>query len=188
MRVSSFRLLGATNRPGAMRPDLGARLKLSLRLPGLNERREDIPLLALHLLRSIARENRDIAARLFPRGNLEEEPPIALELMNALVRRVYKTHVRELEALLWEALTAGPEGVLGVPRRSSTPLDPGQPGETKTPSRPAPSKPFSAQALEAALAENEGNLERTWRALGLGSRHVLARLMAKHGIRRRERA
>jgi DNA-binding NtrC family response regulator len=46
----------------------------------------------------------------------------------------------------------------------------------------------SRAAIEAALRETDGNLERTWRKLGLGSRHVLARLMTRHGIVRRKTA
>jgi DNA-binding NtrC family response regulator len=184
VRVSDFRLIGATNQPNALRPDLAARLKLRLHLPGLDERREDIPLLAAHMLRSIARRNSDIAERIFPGGDVEgTEPRMALALVDTLLRRAYRTHVRELEAFLWEALAAAPEQVLGIPRRTSPSLDPVGPN---APPRAATPQQFSAEAIEVALAENEGSIERTWRALGLGNRHVLARLIAKHGVRRKE--
>jgi|RhiMethySRZTD1v2_1073278.scaffolds.fasta_scaffold01725_17 DNA-binding NtrC family response regulator len=177
LRVSDFRLIAATNSPGRLREDFAARLKLSLETPTLNERPEDVPLLAVHLLRRIAASNPDVGKRLFPGGNLEAEPSIAIGFIDSLVRRQYRTNVRELEALLWEALREGPERTLDVPQ-------PARSQESARPSRPARSKPPSAGGLEEALIENDWNLEQTWRALGLSSRHALARLMAKHGLRR----
>src|SRR5262249_18718390 len=44
-RRSSFRLIGATNRPQQLRHELKRRFQREVRIPGLAERREDIPLL-----------------------------------------------------------------------------------------------------------------------------------------------
>ncbi len=181
-RVSDFRLLAATNRPDALRTDLAARLKLRLRVPGLDERREDIPLLATHILRAIAAKHEDIGGRLFPGGNLREEPRITLELADALVRRPYRAHVRELEAVLWESLAESAEPPIGVPRRA---IVAPEPAAGRAAPQPSTRREISAQDIETALADNGGSVERTWRALGLASRHVLARLMAKQGVRRK---
>jgi two-component system nitrogen regulation response regulator GlnG/two-component system response regulator HydG len=180
VRTSDFRLIAATNRPAQLRSDLLARLKLSLSTPSLNDRREDIPLLVVHLLRSIATANADIGKRLFPQGESSPEPRVRLSFIDALVRRTYLTHVRELEGLLWQALLEGSEGSLDFPSR---------PPETGT---PTPSddrahqlrRSLTPTTIEAALNEHDGSLERTWRALGLSSRHALARLISKHGLKK----
>jgi len=183
-RVSEARFVGATNRPELLRPDLAARFRLSLRMPGLNERIEDIPLLVLHILRSIARTSADMRARIEPDG----APRVAIRFVDALMRRRYTTHVRELEGLLWKALADrderanGKDGVLDG-RLEELRDEPSSPSR-QVPVAKADPRKVSARAIASALAENEGNRERTWRALGLGSRHVLTRLMAKHGLRR----
>ena len=177
LRVSDFRLIAATNGPSRLREDFAARLKLSLETPTLNERPEDVPLLVVHLLRRIAASNPDVRTRLFPGGDLDAEPSVATGFIDSLVRRRYRTNVRELEALLWEALREGPERTLDVPQAARLPV-------SARPSKPPRSKLPSASTLEGALLDNDWNLEQTWRALGLSSRHALARLMAKHGLRR----
>jgi DNA-binding NtrC family response regulator len=175
--VSDFRLIAATNDPTRLRHDFAARLKLSIEMPTLNERLEDVPLLVVHSLRKIAASNPDLRTRLFSDGDLSVEPSVAIAFIDALVRRSYRTNVRELEALLWEALREGPDRMLDMPgaTRSDAPARPSKPPRAKAP---------SAASVEAALLENDWNLEQTWRALGLSSRHTLARLMSKHGLRR----
>jgi DNA-binding NtrC family response regulator len=151
-------------------------------MPTLNERLEDVPLLAVHLLKKIAESNADLRSRLFSGGDFGVEPNVAIGFIDSLVRRSYRTNVRELEALLWEALREGPDRMLDTPRatRSDAPARPSKPARAKAP---------SGAVVEAALLENDWNLEQTWRALGLSSRHTLARLMTKHGLRRpRDRA
>ena len=182
LRTSDLRLVAATNRPEQLRTDLAARLKLSLCVPSLNERLEDVPLLLVHLLRTIGASNPDVAARLFPDSDLNEHPRIAPAFVEELLRRGYKTHVRELEARIWEALAEGPEHVLGPPQRSPAVSRDAQTGRSPKPLLKR--KPVSLPDIRTALLENEWNLEHTWRALGLSSRHALARLMAKHGLRR----
>lgn len=179
-RSSDFRLLAATNQPDKLRADLAARLKLTLRLPNLNERLEDVPLLVKHLLGVIARANPDIAARLFPDGDVEAAPRVALGFIDQLLRRHYTTNVRELEGLIWDALTNGPEVALDLPPRSIP-----APPTLETPPAPRiPPKMVSAEIITATLLENNGSLELTWRALGLSSRHALSRLMTRYGVTR----
>jgi DNA-binding NtrC family response regulator len=167
-RVSEARFVGATNRPERLRDDLAARFRLSVRMPGLNERLEDIPLLVQHFLQRISAGGFDGVGRL------------SIRFVDALLRRRYTTHVRELEALIWKGLLEGDDAAI-EPRTADR-----SPPRTAPPAPEARTDPrkVSARAIEAALIAHEGSLEKTWRALGLASRHVLTRLMAKHGLRR----
>jgi two-component system nitrogen regulation response regulator GlnG/two-component system response regulator HydG len=101
-RRSDFRLVAATNRPeGDLKHDLLARLKIRITVPGLGERREDIPLLAAHLLRRHATTD-SLSGRHFHEGS--PHPRFSPALVSALVTHRYTTHVRELDALLLTAL------------------------------------------------------------------------------------
>lgn len=103
-RRSDLRILAATNRPETdLKHDVLARLKLRITVPDLNSRREDIPFLAAHLLRQHAARDPWIAERFFRDGIPKGVPLISPVLMEALIRREYTTHVRELDALLLRA-------------------------------------------------------------------------------------
>jgi len=166
-RRSDFRLVGATNRPlSAFKDDLLARLTLRVELPALEARREDVPLLARALLLSAAKGSP--AAERFVRtgdgGRLE--PRIDPDLIEALVRRSYATHVRELDALLWRAMAASVGDTVVLPE------------ELRTGPRQEP----TGEQIRASLAREKGNVRRAALALGLSSRYGLYRLMKKHGI------
>jgi len=171
-RRADLRLVAATNRPPeSLKHDLLARLKLRLTAPGLNERREDIPLLAAHLLRRIASDDPDVAARFFPDGDPTAWPRLAPALVRALLRHHYTTHVRELEGLLWTAM-GGSRGdwialvdeLVEVSQESVDPMA------------------LAPETIQAALDRNEGSQTATYRELGLNSRHQLARLIKKYGL------
>jgi DNA-binding NtrC family response regulator len=51
-----------------------ARLRLRLELPGLPERRDDIPRLAVHLLRRLARHDPAVARRCVPEADPRARP------------------------------------------------------------------------------------------------------------------
>ena len=100
-RRADLRLIAATNRPEqALKHDVLARLKARLVLPELDARREDIPLIVAHLLRRQAASTPTLLARFFPGGDVAGAPRVAPDLMTALVRHRYHTHLRELDALL----------------------------------------------------------------------------------------
>src|SRR5690606_25111169 len=68
VRRSSFRLVAATNRPfESLKHDFLARFTHRVTVPGLPERRDDIPLILDSILRRIAKRNATIAARFFER-------------------------------------------------------------------------------------------------------------------------
>ena len=73
-RKADFRLVAATNRPDSyLKEDVLARLRIRVEVPDLNARREDIPLVARHLLRRIARNDPELARRYFPDGDPRKE-------------------------------------------------------------------------------------------------------------------
>jgi len=172
-RRADLRLVAATNRsPESLKHDLLARLKLRITAPGLNERREDIPLLAAHLLRRIASDDAEVASRFFPGGDPTSWPRLAPALVRALISHQYTAHVRELEGLLWTAMGGSRgewitlvEELVEVTRGASA--DPAE---------------LTPEAIQAALDRNEGRQADTYRELGLNSRHQLARLIKKYGL------
>ena len=170
-RRSQFRLIAATNRPAsALRTDVLARFDFRLATPDLAARREDVPLLARHLLRIMADDDPELKQRFFADG----VPRLSLQLVRRLVRREYTANVRELRHLLWRALAGSAGNILEW--ADARPA--GDEGEL-----PASSDaPIDREQLQRALDENNGSLEKTWRALGLANRHVLSRLVRKHGL------
>jgi DNA-binding NtrC family response regulator len=103
-RRADLRVLAATNRPTSeLRDDVLARLKIRIAVPGLDARRDDIPLLAVHLIRRHAAADPGMLARFFPDGDPRGVPRLSPVLVEALVQHPYTTHVRELEALIIRA-------------------------------------------------------------------------------------
>jgi two-component system nitrogen regulation response regulator GlnG/two-component system response regulator HydG len=116
-RRSNFRLIGATNRPpSALKHDVLARFEQRITVPGLGERREDIPLIITHLLRAHAYDDERVAERFFPGPPRHTQPRLRCALVEALVRHPYTTHVRELNALLLSAMRDSPERFLELPK------------------------------------------------------------------------
>lgn len=170
------RILAATNadlveriRSKQFREDLYYRLSvITIRLPSLEERREDIPLLARHML---ARFNQLHGRRVAWQSN-------SLELLS---RMSWPGNVRELENLIEKAAILSPREII-------TPEDIEQCRETGTsasvPAEPVPaiSQPVSAGASGLTLKEAER--EQILRALrdAAGNRSEAAR---KLGIERK---
>lgn len=105
-RYSRVLLVAATNKnlqeeiaAGRFREDLYHRLaELSIRLPSLNERREDIPDLAVHFLGKLYRTYRGDS------DTLEKSPVLTKEAKDILMRHNYKGNIRELRSILLRAL------------------------------------------------------------------------------------
>lgn len=172
---SDLRLVCATNRPAdALKHDLLARLTLRLVVPGLEARREDVPLIARVLLSRAAREAPEIGTRFFSGG----QPRVDLALVERLLVHRYTHHVRELEGLLWQAMAESRGDVIEL-----TP-----PLEERLAARPeAPSTEIGADEVRRALERHGGNQSRAYRDLGLKNRYALIRLMKRHGIAGSER-
>lgn len=104
-RYSRVLLVAATNKDlsaeisaGRFREDLYHRLaELSIRLPSLNERREDIPDLAVHFLGKLYRT--------YKADTEPAEPPaLTEEAKSELVSHQYEGNIRELRSILLRAL------------------------------------------------------------------------------------
>lgn len=175
VRRSNLRLVAATNRPiGALKHDVAARFRLRLTVPGLDERREDVPLLARHLLRRVARSDDDIARRFVDERG---EPRLSFALVRALVGHTYRTHVRELETLLWIALAHAKGDVADVcPELVAELSGP----DTNAPKRAV--ETVSEEEVREALERHGGVQDKVYKELGLANRFVLHRLMKKWKI------
>ncbi len=105
-----IRLVAATNADleaavehGRFRSDLYYRLKVvTLRIPPIRERREDIPLLANHFLLQFARENHREGMRFAP------------ESMKALYAAPWEGNVRELRNLVESLVVLAPREEIGL--------------------------------------------------------------------------
>ncbi|MEM6931063.1 MAG: sigma 54-interacting transcriptional regulator, partial [Myxococcota bacterium] len=181
-RRADLRLVAATNQPlDDLKHDVLARLPLRLTTPPLQDRREDIGLLITHLLRRIASDEPALSDRIFDGA----APHITARLVAALAAHPYRTHLRELSMLLWDALAAAPPGgPIDLPRGYADRLSAVTSFQTGT---VAPSE-LSPEVIQAALDRHDGRQDPTWRELGLSSRYVLRRLVDKHGLRVRRRS
>jgi DNA-binding NtrC family response regulator len=181
-RRSDFRLLGATNRdPAALKDDVRARLTSVVELAPLASRREDIPLLARHLLLAAAKRSSDVAGR-FVAKDARGRPfaRLAPSFVEYVLRHPLETNTRELEALLWKGMSEASGDEVKAPRALAS----GPPTDTARPSvRPGPRPEPAAAEIRAALDAAGGSVGKAARALGLSSRFALYRLMRKHGIR-----
>lgn len=174
-RRSDFRLIAATNRaPSALKHDFAARFALRVQLPGLNERREDLPLLIRRLLLNLCESSEGLVERFFERrhGRIAE-PRVEPELVEWLLRHRFTTHVRELTRLLWIAISTSPDDFIAATPEFLREVAPDLDLSTPEPDR---------AAIEQALTSARGNVTRAARLLGLRNRYVLYRLMKKVGL------
>jgi transcriptional regulator with PAS, ATPase and Fis domain len=175
VRKVDVRIVAATNRPlaaeveaGAFRADLWYRLDvIRITLPPLRERIEDVPLLALHLWRTLA-------ARTGSRAALS---PAAIA---ALSSYTWPGNIRELQNVLASLLVSAPRAGLIGP--SSLPAHVARVaaldrGATLAHAR----KQFEERYVRAALARAGGRTTTAARELGL-SRQGLTKLMGRLGI------
>ncbi|MCB9702116.1 MAG: sigma-54-dependent Fis family transcriptional regulator [Myxococcales bacterium] len=176
VRRADLRILAATNRdPAELKHDFLARFPHRLTIPGLDERPEDVPLLARHLLRGIAASDPGLVAPIL-RG---DEPLLSAELAAALATYRYTTNVRELSELLWRALHASQGGpALEAPAEL---VRLGRPRPEAVEPTPAPGT-LTRESVLAILERCGGVKEVAWRELGLRNRYQLGRLLKKLGI------
>jgi two-component system C4-dicarboxylate transport response regulator DctD len=157
--AASKRDLEAAAKVGEFRADLLYRLNVvTIRVPGLDERREDIPLLFLTLLaRAAKRHGRDV-------------PDVPDTFLAALASRDWPGHVRELR-------NAAERYALGLEQ----PPDPAVslPSDSLAQRMAAHEKAL----ISAALAAHGGSVKATYEALGL-SRKALYEKMQKHDLDR----
>jgi len=159
----NIRVIAASNRniekaiaDGSFREDLYYRLNvISIRIPPLRQRREDIPILALHFLEKYSKKR--------PDRKQKELAPSALE---ALMNHDYPGNVRELENAVEYAVafSRGAEimqGDLPATFRGEAP-----PAVRLKPLKAARLE-FERSLVAAALQECGGNISRTARLLDM---------------------
>jgi two-component system, NtrC family, response regulator HydG len=167
-RRSEFRLIAATNRPeGSLRADLLARFDFRLRVPELSKRREDVPLLLLHLFATATRDDPELRERYSQANGV---PRLAPGFVQRLAQQPLPGNVRDVRHLLWRALAESTNDALEWPTESAAT---GKNGDRAD---------FPVDRIQEALDANNGSVEKTWRALGLPNRYVLRRLIAKYDL------
>src|SRR5690606_17688188 len=119
-----------------------------------DDRQEDIPLIARHLVRRIAAEDAEVRERFAPDG----EPRFECALMTTLVQHRYGANVRELESLLWSSIASSRGAELSLTREVRAEL------ASHGPTRGSASSDEAARIREA-LARAGGKQEVAWRAL-----------------------
>ena len=175
--AATHRDLGGRIAAGDFRRDLYYRLNiLRLELPSLRQRREDLPLLASHLLRKVA-----------SRAGLEAESDRRVQrLLEATRDYDWPGNVRELENLIERiALMEGPLANPGDPALADVQLrellpeiySP-RPCAGSAPSIAAQRKESEAQRIRRVLEECEGSCTKASRRLGI-SRTTLWRKLKR---------
>jgi len=180
------RIIAATNAElearvaeGGFRSDLYYRLKVvTIRIPPLRERPEDIPLLAHRFFSSFKAENE--------RADLVLDPPV----VEMLARSRWDGNVRELRNLMESLVVLAPVGTTRI-RVEDLPENyrltepaPSRPRQVPQPAAaPGPPKrmdEIEKEAILRALEETGGNRTRAAELLGIGLR-TLQRKLKEYG-------
>jgi two-component system NtrC family response regulator len=170
------RLLAATHRnletlvrEGRFRDDLYYRINVvTIQLPPLRERREDLPLLIDHFLRAFADKNGKSI-----RG-------LTRDARAALLRYDYPGNVRELENLIERAVVLTRDDVIGLTDLPLT-LDTQAAEVESGPGLVAAVEGLERRMIREALAKADGIQTRAAELLGIGER-VLRYKLKKYGL------
>lgn len=110
------------------------------------------------------------------------EARVEASLVDALVRRAYTTHTRELKRLLWQAIAESPGDRIALPERMDSDPERVSTAPSAPPPEPAPAR--TREEIEASLAKNGGNVTLAARDLGFKNRYALYREMKRLGMSR----
>ena len=159
-------------RQGRFREDLYYRLDVvTLSLPPLRERRQDIPLLVDHFLRTLSSRH--------GRGPVAVDP----EALRRLLGYDWPGNIRELQNVLERAVLLAEQGVIGPEHLATT---------VRSSAAALPDTPVAAPELRGleeverehvirVLAATGGNREESSRILGI-SRRTLTRMIQRWGL------
>ncbi|MBO0720526.1 MAG: sigma-54-dependent Fis family transcriptional regulator [Blastocatellia bacterium] len=182
--IVDVRVIGASNASlrsmasdGNFRPDLFYRLSiLSINLPPLRERADDLDLLTLHIFRRL---------------NGEGQPPLRLtqEAAEALHAYSFPGNVRELENALTHAAALSSNGLVTLECLPDYIAEAAQAVREETPASGVHNiisdwptmEELQYRYLQLVLGRNGGNRSRTASALGL-DRRTVQRMLAKYQI------
>jgi DNA-binding NtrC family response regulator len=177
-REVDVRVVAATNRnlaaavsAGQFREDLFYRLKVvSIRLPPLRERREDIPLLVDHLVRRAAVQCGK------PAGAVSDAALAALRAYD------WPGNVRELSHVLERSVALAQDAVIGVDDLPSELRGAQAPGGASDLAGDAPTlEELKKRYIRHVVERSGGNISRAAAILGL-ERRSLYRMLQRYGI------
>ena len=179
------RILASTNQAlkekiqkGEFREDFFYRLNvLPIHLPPLRERREDIPLIANHLLAKHCRKLKRTGKK------------ISAELLEIFTNRVWEGNVREMENLIIQGILFSSDDEI-QPRDVGLKWEPKRPCLVDGTTRDLPYKAAKEQTLKSfntdyinnLLAASKGNVTRAAKLCGL-ERQALQQIMRRYGIK-----
>lgn len=162
------RVVAATNedldaKESMFRRDLIGRFSLSINLPALKDRREDIPLLANHFLKN---------------SSNSEGKYFTGEAMRALQNYDWPRNIRELKSVIERAAILTPENHLIIPEVLFDQEDTG----TFHGTLEEQVAQFEKQKIQDALAQVQGNITQAARMLGV-DRSRLSRKVKKYNLK-----
>ena len=171
------RLIAATNRnieeavrSGAFRTDLFYRLNVvSVHLPPLRERREDIPFLVQHFIHDFSRIYGVEPKRVTP------------EAMKQIVAYAWPGNIRELQNAIERAFALSAEPEITVHDLPPAIVRQGQPAASSVLTEPLPLEDLERQNIVAALHRSGGNKNEAARILGI-DRQRLYRKIEKYRL------
>jgi len=172
-----LRVIAATRRnlqqlvtAGRFREDLLYRLNtVTITLPPLRERPEDIPLLAEFFLAKYGAEKNVTVTSLSPSA------------MQALVKYTWPGNVRELEHVIERAVALGTHSILSVDDLPLEVRDKRNGGLDHRRALPGTLSALQREQVGAVLESTHGNKEQAARLLGI-SRRTLYRLLDRYGL------
>jgi transcriptional regulator with PAS, ATPase and Fis domain len=172
------RVISATNRDleevmkkGEFREDLFYRLSVfPIKLPALRERREDIPLLAAHFLKKYSdQENKKVEG-------------ISSDALELLMAYNWPGNVRELENAIERAVVLTNEAEIAAKELPPAVRSIGEKKIYESDNTLSSwIEKLEEDALRQALLENEGNISKTAKKLGIG-RATIYRKAKKYGL------
>ncbi len=171
---STARFVGALSETGELSADFLARFAARIEVPGLDARPEDIPLLLVSLVARVREDSPTTANRFFD-DESSPAPRLSLGLLEALVRHDYRDHVRELDRLLWLAMSSSTSDIVDLTPEVTDALAEPSP-------EPEADQPPSESEIRTALTRHRGNQAAAARDLGLKNRFALIRMMKRFGV------
>lgn len=193
-RKINVRIIAATNRnleaavkAGSFRPDLYYRLKvLTVELPPLRERGDDVVLLANHFLRQLTHKY-SLSARRFTEASLQalntyRWPGNVRELVHLVERALLVCDEEELDPL---ALGLDTASSIVASQRRNHPTGADETLQIQLPDQGADLEKIECELIKQALDLTDGNVTEAARKLNIG-REALRYRIQKHGITRPE--
>jgi two-component system response regulator AtoC len=189
-RKADVRIICATNRhlwesvlAGTFREDLYYRIAcLNIRLPGLRDRLDDVPVLASALLEGINRSMRcsyRLQAEAYEQLKEYQYPGNVRELRNILFIAATHSHNREIDAALIKSVLANQPHCHGDRKPGSweSPSAPVQPAPSVVEmDRPVSLKSVEADHIRQLLDHFDGNRKKVADALGISERTIYRKL------------